>query len=112
MSDSDGLPGARGKAPSCKSGEADDRYATYSNYAVGAAAAAHTIAAPGTCVVSTGLGGGTATYYGNSQGAPHVAGAVALCGGTAAQPGPCAGLAPAAVIARVRADAAAAATLA
>src|SRR4051795_4223414 len=36
MSDSDGLPGALGRAPSCKAGEADDKYGSYSNYAVGA----------------------------------------------------------------------------
>ena len=51
MSDADGLPGAKGKAPACKKGEADDRYAAFSNYAATAAAAAHAIAAPGTCVV-------------------------------------------------------------
>jgi subtilisin family serine protease len=107
MSDSDGAPGALARAPSCKSGEADDRYGSYSNYAVGAAAAAHTLAAPGTCVVSDKLGGGTSTYYGTSQAAPHVAGTLALC-----MDGPCAGLAPADAIARVRADAAAYATIA
>jgi hypothetical protein len=40
--------------------------------------------------------------------APHAAGTVALCLGTGGVPGPCAGLAPADVIRRVRADAAAA----
>ena len=108
MSDTDGLPGAAGKAPACKKGEADDRSASYSNYAVTAAAAAHVIAAPGTCVVSAKLGGGTSTYYGTSQAAPHAAGAAAACIGTAAAPGPCAGLPPAGVIARLRADATAA----
>jgi subtilisin len=107
MSDSDGQPGALGKAPSCKTGEADDKYASYSNYAVGTAAAAHTIAAPGTCVVSDKMAGGTSTYYGTSQAAPHVAGTVALCFGDGGVAGPCDGLAPAAAIARVRADAAA-----
>ena len=34
----------------------------------------HTIAAPGTCVVSDAPGGKTAIYYGTSQAAPHVAG--------------------------------------
>jgi subtilisin family serine protease len=112
MSDTDGIPGGAGPAPSCKKGEADDRYASYSNYAVAPAAAAHAIAAPGTCVVSTKLGGGLSTYYGTSQAAPHAAGAVAVCLGTAAGPGPCAGLTPAGVIQRVRADAVASDTLA
>ena len=112
MSDSDGAPGALGRAPSCKSGEADDRYASYSNYAVGAGAVAHTLAAPGTCVVSDAPGGGLSTYYGTSQAAPHVAGAVALCIGNGGSDGPCAGLAPAGVIARLRADAAAFGTVA
>ncbi len=82
MSDTDGLPGAKGKAPACKKGEADDRSAAFSNYAATAAAAAHAIAAPGTCVVSAKLGGGTSTYYGTSQAAPHAAGAAAACIGT------------------------------
>jgi subtilisin len=113
MSDTDGAPGALGRAPSCVKGEADDRYAAYSNYAGTATAARdHTIAAPGTCVVSDRLGGGTSMYYGTSQAAPHVAGAVALCIGNGGVDGPCAGLPPAAVIARVRADAAAWSTLA
>jgi subtilisin family serine protease len=111
MTDTDGLPGAKGRAPSCKSGEADDKYASFSNYAVDATAIAHTLAAPGTCIVSDKMGGGTSTYYGTSQAAPHIAGTVALCIGNGGVPGPCAGLAPSAVIARVRTDAAAAASL-
>jgi subtilisin family serine protease len=111
ITDTDGLPGAAGPA-SCARKELDDRTGTYSNYAVGTAAAAHTLAAPGTCVVSTGLGGKTSTYTGTSQAAPHIAGTVALCHGSGGLPGPCAGLAPAAVIARVRGDATAAMTLA
>jgi subtilisin len=111
MTDTDGLAGARGGAPKCKSGEGDDRYAAYSNYAANATAIAHTISAPGTCIVSDKLGGGTSTYYGTSQAAPHAAGALALCFGSGGA-GPCAGLTPAAAIAKVRADAAAAATTA
>jgi subtilisin len=112
MSDTDGVPGGTGGAPRCKKGEADDRYAAYSNYAVGAAAIAHTIAAPGTCVLSDRMGGGTSTYYGTSQAAPHVTGTVALCKGSAGVAGPCAGLSPAATIQAIRDDAQTAATLA
>jgi subtilisin len=111
MSDSDGAPGGLGAAPSCKKGERDDSYATFSNYAVSATDQAHTVAAPGTCVVSDARRGGTAMYWGTSQAAPHVAGAVALCLGNGGAAGPCAGQAPAQVIARVRSDAAAAATV-
>ena len=63
-------------------------------------------------MVSTAPGGGTATYVGTSQAAPHVAGAVSLCIGRPGAPGPCAGMAPAAVIKKVRGDATAAATTA
>ncbi|MEA2312365.1 MAG: hypothetical protein QOE28_2333, partial [Solirubrobacteraceae bacterium] len=111
MTDTDGLPGGLGAA-SCSKGDLDDRSASYSSFAVSAASMAHTIAAPGTCVVSDGMGGGTSTYTGTSQAAPHVVGAVALCEGSAGVPGPCAGLTPAAVISRVRADATAADTTA
>jgi subtilisin len=111
MSDTDGTPGASGPAPSCKKGEADDRYASFSNYAVRAADLAHTIAAPGTCIASTKNGGGTSTYYGTSQAAPHVTAAVSLCLGTASGPGPCAGLSPTAIAQRVLADATANDTL-
>ena len=100
MTDTDGLPGAKGLPPACRKSEKDDVYGTYSNFATTVAEAAHTIAAPGTCVQSDKMGGGTAIYYGTSQAAPHVAAAVALC-----MDGPCAGLAPADVINRVRADA-------
>jgi subtilisin len=112
MSDSDGFAGGKGPAPSCHKGEKDDSYATYSNYAVAASEQAHAIAAPGTCVVSDAPGGKTAVYYGTSQAAPHVAGSVALCLDDGGIAGPCAGLSPAQVVQRLRADAAGAATLA
>jgi len=107
MTDSDGLPGAAGGAPPCRVVEGDDTVARFSNYAATSVGAAHTIAAPGTCITSDLLGGGTAVLSGTSMAAPHVAGSVALCLGSDASPGPCAGMTPAEIIDRMRADAAA-----
>ena len=109
MTDTDGTPGGLGPAP-CIKGEKDDTYGTYSNYAVSSADQAHTIAAPGTCVTSDAIGGGTSTYYGTSEAAPHVAATVALCLNDGGGSGPCSGLSPAGVIAKVRGDAQANAT--
>ena len=53
VADSDGRPGADGGAPACETGEADDRYASFSNYAATAVGRAHTIAGPGVCIGST-----------------------------------------------------------
>jgi subtilisin family serine protease len=91
--DSDGLAGNTGPSPSCRSGEADDRYASFSNWSNNATDNAHTIAAPGVCINSTWLGTGATynTISGTSMATPHVAGATALCVGTATGgPGPCA----------------------
>ena len=107
MTDSDGRPGALGGPPACRVVEGDDTVARFSNYAATSVGAAHTIAAPGTCITSDLLGGGTTVLSGTSMAAPHVAGSVALCLGSDASPGPCAGLTPAQVIDRMRADAAA-----
>lgn len=104
MTDTDGEPGGAGDAP-CVAGEADDSSATYSNFGYGSVAAAHTVAAPGTCVTSTGLRGDPSTYVGTSQAAPHAAGTVALCHGSGRRDGPCAGLTPDRVIERIRGDA-------
>jgi subtilisin family serine protease len=102
MSDTDGAPGGRGGNAACGPRERDDAYASFSNYAGGAAGAAHLVAAPGVCIRSSWPGGGYKTISGTSMAAPHVAGAVALCIAS----GACRGGA-AAVIARIRADAAA-----
>ncbi len=107
MTDTDGIPGGLGPN-ACVKGMKDDTYASYSDYAATTADQAHTIAAPGTCVVSDNFGGGLSTYYGTSQAAPHVAGAVALCINDGGLPGPCAGMTPPQVIAKIRGDAAAA----
>lgn len=99
MSDSNGVPGG-GPAPTCRTGELDDRPATFSNYASGADQA-HTIAAPGVCIKSTWKGGGYNTISGTSMASPHATGTVALCIAS----GACSG-SPSAIIGKVRADAA------
>ncbi|MFG2295808.1 S8 family serine peptidase [Streptomyces sp. NPDC048603] len=104
MQDADGAPGGGG-AFGCFTGT-DDRFAGFSNFTgTGSADAAHTIAGPGVCILSTRLGrgsGGTTTVFsGTSMSSPHVAGVAALC-----LTGPCAGMTPGQVIARLRADAA------
>jgi subtilisin len=102
LTDFDGQPGGMGIPASCGTKEKDDTPASFSNYALPTGPDAnHMISAPGTCITSTGLNGDYATMSGTSMASPHVAGAVARC----IDAGPCAGLTPAQIIARLRADA-------
>ncbi|MBW3644198.1 MAG: S8 family serine peptidase, partial [Actinobacteria bacterium] len=107
--DSDGRPGALGGSAACLASapESDDTYASFSNYAATPAGAAHLIAAPGACIVSTYPSNRYVARSGTSMAAPHVAAVVALCLGEGGAAGPCSGLKPAQVIAKVRSDAAA-----
>jgi subtilisin family serine protease len=107
MADFDGQPGGlfAGTAPAaCAGKNQDDTAASFSDYAVpGSADAAHTIAAPGVCITSTWNDGSLKTISGTSMASPHVAGLVARC----IDAGPCAGLTPAEIITKLRADASA-----
>jgi subtilisin family serine protease len=114
VADSDGLPGGAGGATTCSWHLPDDQFATFSNFAVTSADQDHTIAAPGVCILSDRLGGGTTSdFSGTSMASPHVAGSAALCIGPKKkkQRGVCYGMTPAQIRVKLRTDAAAHATL-
>jgi subtilisin len=109
MADFNGQPG--GGAPFTCRPDTDDAFASFSSFATLTADQAHTIAAPGRCILSTAApnsliwGGSKAPLYGvisgTSMASPHVAGTVALC----IFSGGCAGLTPAQIIEKMRSDA-------
>jgi subtilisin len=70
VSDYDGAPGGLA-APGCRT-DADDTFASYSNFG-----AKVDIAAPGSCILSTYLNDGYGTFSGTSMASPMVAGAAA-----------------------------------
>jgi len=109
MKDGDGQPGGHAATDACGSPAADDdTVADFSNFTtIGSPDADHTIDAPGTCLrtsaLTSGPEGGTVIWpAGTSFSSPHVAGTAALCITKR-----CAGMTPAQVIAKLRADAAA-----
>jgi subtilisin len=89
LRDYDGQPGGSGAIPAdCPSSNpVDDGYALFSNFATLSSDQAHTIAAPGVCILSTVAPGSEfgpngelyQVLSGTSMAAPHVAGIVALC---------------------------------
>jgi subtilisin family serine protease len=101
MADGDGRPGALSGPLVCEPTESDDTVASFSNWATLPVDRLHTLAAPGVCINSTYIGSFYATASGTSFSAPLVAGTVALC---IAQ-GPCHGLKPLAVMAKIMLDA-------
>jgi subtilisin family serine protease len=104
MADFDGQAGGLFSGTSCSSKDLDDVAASFSNFAVpGSPDAAHVVAAPGVCINSTWNDGKFKSISGTSMASPHVAGLVARC----IDAGACAGMSPAQIIAKMKADAAA-----
>jgi subtilisin len=111
MTDTDGQPGGAGPDQIVFNGTVcpstfqvqDDSAVSFSNFATNGADQAHTVAAPGVCVISDRLGGQLAVGSGTSFASPLVAGVAALCIAS----GPCAGLTPPQIIQKLVSDAAA-----
>jgi subtilisin family serine protease len=104
IADYDGQPGGL-DASGCRELGQDDSPASFSNFATLAADQAHTVAAPGVCIGTYGIGGTFVSSDGTSFASPIVAGTVALCVASGSKP--CAGLTPAQIVTKIVADAAA-----
>lgn len=101
MADRDSQPGGLGGQFTCDPAEYDDTPATFTNYSTLPADNAHVVAAPGVCTGGLYIGSSYGAGSGTSFSAPIVSGVVALCMWS----GPCAGLGPAQVVAKIVADA-------
>lgn len=78
VSDANGVPGGGGSI-TCKTGELDDMYASFSDWVSSAADQAHTVAEPGVCLNSTYRGSTYSVQSGTSTSAPHATGVAELC---------------------------------
>jgi subtilisin len=112
MTDTDGQPGGTGPDQIVFNGTVcppetglvqDDTAVDFSNFATTSADQAHTIAAPGVCIVTDFVGGQLAVESGTSFASPLVAGVAALCIAS----GPCAGLTPVQIRQKLVSDASA-----
>ena len=101
MGDRDGQPGGLGGQLDCVPEQTDDQFAIFSNYVTTAGQASHTVAAPGVCIGSTYPDDNYGISSGTSFAAPLVSGTVALC----IHSGPCQGMTPAQIVAKIVADA-------
>jgi subtilisin family serine protease len=101
MADRDAMPGGLGGQFTCDPTQFDDTIANFSNFATLTSDNAHVVSAPGTCIANTSIGSGTGIGSGTSFASPQAAGVVALC----IAYGPCAGLTPAQIVARIVSDA-------
>ncbi len=101
MADRDGQPGGLGGQFVCEPSEVDDTPATFTNFATVPHDRSHVVSAPGVCIASTFPGSTYGLGSGTSFAAPIASGVVALC----LAYGPCAGLTPAQIVARIVSDA-------
>ena len=101
MADRNSMPGGLGGVFTCDPDQYDDTVAYWSNFATQTSDRAHVVAAPGVCMASLFTGSLYAVGSGTSFSSPIAAGTVALC----VAYGPCAGKAPAQIVARIVADA-------